>query len=164
MNQRPPTRRSLAGFVPALLAMLTAGGLILAGCSTPEKKQKWLTFFFDGVPGTGATNVSNIQYDEDGRPLEIGTASVVPPNPEDVEAAAMPTSFKFFAHPPYEEKSCNECHISRVAVRLKGPEKQVCFACHDDFLAGAKFKHQPVEDECSACHDPHGSSHPHMLQ
>jgi len=47
------------------------GVVVLAGCTT-QKKQKWLTFFFDGVHGPRGTNApaAVVVYDEDGRPLD----------------------------------------------------------------------------------------------
>ena len=34
---------------------------------------------------------------------------------------------------------------------LKGPVRNVCFECHDDFLSDAKYKHAPAEEgECLA--------------
>src|SRR3954454_12913454 len=59
-----------------LLSLCVAIGVI--GCAT-EKKQKWLTFFFDGVPATGSvTNSPRIEYDENGKPLD--KLVVVQPN------------------------------------------------------------------------------------
>src|SRR4051812_12984849 len=54
--------------LPSLFSLVC--GLAIVGCST-EKKQKWLNFFFDGVPRPGAgTNAPAIVYDENGRPLD----------------------------------------------------------------------------------------------
>jgi predicted CXXCH cytochrome family protein len=138
----------------ALLSLCVATGVI--GCAT-EKKQKWLSFFFDGVPATGSpTNSAQIEYDENGKPLD--KLVVAQPNQP---AAPKQT---FVAHPPYEDKKCNECHESRFSVKMKGPQTQVCFSCHDDFLSKLKVKHQPAENgECSSCHDPHGNLNPKMV-
>src|SRR5262245_42013763 len=136
--------------------ILVCGLAVLVGCTT-EKKKKWLSFFFDGVPQPRAgTNRPAIIYDEDGRPLD--RRAVI-----QTDVAAFPRA-RFSAHPPYEDRKCNECHESRFSVKLKGTQRQVCFSCHDDFLEKTKVKHQPVENsECSSCHDPHGSSNPKML-
>ena len=126
------------------------------GCTT-DKKRKWLTLFFDGVPPEGAvTNAPAVEYDENGKPLDkkvvVSAAQPAAPKP------------KFVAHPPYEDKKCNECHESRFSVKMKGPQDKVCFSCHDDFLTKFKVKHQPAENgECSSCHDPHGNANPKMV-
>jgi predicted CXXCH cytochrome family protein len=138
------------------ILVLLCAGLVLVGCAT-EKNRKWLTFFFDGVPGANAnTNAPSVEYDENGKPLDKVVVAQT-----NQKAAPRP---KFDAHPPYEDKKCNECHESRFSVKMKGPQTQVCFACHDDFLTKLKVKHQPAENgECSSCHDPHGNSNPKML-
>jgi len=136
------------------LAIVCIGAAVI-GCST-EKKQKWLTFFFDGVPTGTATYAPRVDYDENGKPLD--KVVVVQTN-----QAAAPKP-RFVAHPPYEDKSCTECHESRFSVKMKGPQTKVCFECHEDFLSKLKVKHQPAENgECSSCHDPHGNSNPKML-
>src|SRR5690242_17533979 len=52
------------------LFLVICGLVILLGCTT-EKKQKWLNFFFDGVPAPGQrTNGPAVVYDENGQPLD----------------------------------------------------------------------------------------------
>ncbi len=156
-RQPRPGRRSLQpAQVRALWLAALLGLAALAGCST-QTKHRWLTFFFDGVPPIGAeTNPPPaIAYDEEGRPV-----GVFAPSTNAAPAPAPP----FTRHPPYEDRQCTECHESRFSVQLKGTQLQVCFACHDDFLAAVKVRHQPAENgECSACHDSHGSPLPKML-
>jgi hypothetical protein len=61
--------RTIARLLPSFIVMLF-GLAILVGCTT-EKKQKWLTFFFDGVPlPGGGTNAPVVVYDENGAPLD----------------------------------------------------------------------------------------------
>src|SRR6185436_17934629 len=133
---------------PSLWLTLLAVALIVLGCSAPTK-DKWLRTFFDGVPVAGAvTNQAAAQFDEDGRPL----AAVATAAPTNLLAAIAPP---FTKHPPYDEKKCSECHISKFSVAMKAPQKEVCFACHKDFLATMKAKHQPVDNgECTSCHEP----------
>ncbi|HYG34007.1 MAG TPA: cytochrome c3 family protein, partial [Clostridia bacterium] len=98
--------------------------VVLVGCST-QSKQKWLTFFFDGVPvpGSAATNGPPVQYDENGQPL-LKTEHQQPSLPAAVKV-------QFTAHPPYDDQKCSECHLSKFSVMMKGTQQQVCFACHD---------------------------------
>jgi predicted CXXCH cytochrome family protein len=47
---------------------------------------------------------------------------------------------------------------------LKGKLVDLCFACHDDFLEKAKFRHAPAESgECTLCHNPHESKEKALL-
>jgi predicted CXXCH cytochrome family protein len=142
------------------VALALLGLVVMVGCTT-EGKRRWLTVFFDGVPDPNApkaTNQVSPQFDEDGRPL-AGAVFVKNTNFAAVKAP------KFTFHPPYEEKKCTECHVSKFSVKMKGPQKKVCFECHDDFLEKIKFKHQPADNgECHTCHDPHGSPLPKMVK
>ena len=105
----------------ASLAVLL-GLALLVGCKT-ENKQKWLTFFFDGVPNPNATNASVVIYDENGQPLDRAPA-IIPTN------AAPVVKIQFHPHPPYENKECDKCHESRFSVKMRGPLLKVCADCH----------------------------------
>jgi len=144
--------------------VITAAGLLLvvAGCST-EAKYKWLSTLFDGVPDPNAPKQTNrvvIQYDDKGNPLATEMLRLT--NNSVVKAPPFTT------HPPYEDHKCTECHLSEFSVRMKAPQKKVCFDCHDTTEAvfvKSKFKHQPVDNgECTTCHNPHGSALPKMLK
>jgi predicted CXXCH cytochrome family protein len=146
---------------------LTVAIALLAGCNT-KKNYKLLTFFFDGVPNPAATN---------------GAATSANTTPVLGNARPVPMTFpgakadSFVHHPPYDSGTCKDCHEDRFSVQMKGPLKDVCFACHDDFLAGTKVQHQPATyigrlpgpnlsktaQGCSSCHNPHGSPFRHML-
>jgi predicted CXXCH cytochrome family protein len=132
---------------------LLAGLLLLAGCSGPTK-QRWSSFFFDGVPVPGAaTNAPRAQ-------IAVGpsqTNAVFRPTPAAERA-------KLYVHPPYANRQCAECHEARSSQRMAGKGAAVCFACHKDSLAAAKVKHQPVENgECASCHNPHQAYNTNLL-
>jgi predicted CXXCH cytochrome family protein len=156
VNEPPPNRHSwrrARRFLPALFGLL-----VLAGCVS-NTKHKWLNLFFDGVPDPNAPKITNgvarIEYDEDGRPM---TPIIRGTNFGVVKGSP------FTPHAPYDERKCSECHESRFSVKMKAPLSQVCFACHEDFLATAKFKHTPADNnECSECHNSHGSQFPKLL-
>ena len=148
--------------------MVGVGGLMAAvlitGCSSSSpSKQKWLSFFFDGVPesDSGKTNLV----------AKAGPAvpSSDPEAKEPIAPAAgstnkVATGPALVLHQPYAEEQCSECHDMRSGMRLKAKPKDLCFTCHDDFLEKAVVKHSPVENgECLSCHDPHQAPNKKLL-
>ena len=123
------------------LAGLVCGVMILAGCTT-DSKQKWLTFFFDGVPQPGATNA--VVAPDTHRPAATNAVSGSP-------AVAPPPRFQLDVHPPYANRDCTACHESQFSQKMLGKPGDVCFTCHKDFRLGMKVKHDPVEaGECTS--------------
>ena len=148
--------RLAAATIPALLlftAALLAGLVLLAGC-TGTTKQKWLTFFFDGVPVPGkVTNAPPVRG-----------ITPVPATNAAPESAAQPGRPKTYLHPPYAMRRCTECHESQFSQKMKGKPGEACFECHKDFRLQAKVKHQPVENgECTSCHNPHQADNTNLL-
>jgi len=96
---RRPGRLKRVRDLAAAILFVGVGLALLAGCAT-ERKQKWLNFFFDGVPAPGSTtNGPAIVYDENGKPLDRAVSAQTTSGP-----APKP---KFTAHPPYEDCKCN---------------------------------------------------------
>jgi predicted CXXCH cytochrome family protein len=80
------------------------------------------------------------------------------------------------------ERSCVVCHdphASEFTRQLVASPIDLCLSCHDRemvakdsvlpdmaaFLAQNPERHGPVrEGDCAACHNPHGSDNPHILQ
>lgn len=79
---------------------------------------------------------------------------------------------KPFVHAPMKT-GCVQCHNPHSSdhkfVLIGEHTKGVCFACHKDKhkeIAGAKVKHGGLELEagCMACHSPHTSAYPKMVE
>jgi predicted CXXCH cytochrome family protein len=134
-----------------------SGVVILLGCNT-TKTHKWLTMFFDGVPEPGAAHSAVAHVG--GESNQYALARSGPPTADPSVARVS-----FVVHPPFADKQCLECHKSQFDVKMKGTQREVCFACHDDFLQKPKYKHQPADNsECTACHQPHGSPNKGMVK
>ena len=140
--------------VIACRAGLICGLVLLAGCRTGTE-QKWLSFFFDGVPQPGAAKA------------DARTSATILVKPTVVTNTATIT-LKVFPHPPYAKRDCTVCHESQFSNRMRGQRGEICFTCHTvlhtNFVA-AKVKHQPVDEgDCTSCHNPHVSANTKLLQ
>ena len=132
--------------------------ILVMGCSS-NSKDKWLNFFFDGVPSKKGAKPG----DSSSRSFEntnLGPVLVmIPPK---IEATSNVP--QLVVHRPYEERRCTECHASNFSQRLKGDVSKVCTACHTEFLHKAKYSHAPNEDgQCTVCHEPHQSKEKKLL-
>jgi DmsE family decaheme c-type cytochrome len=78
-------------------------------------------------------------------------------------------SLKPYAHPIRQGEmacsSCHEPHGSTTRNALKGATvNETCYSCHPDLRGPFVWEHAPVAEDCTLCHDQHGSIHPAMLK
>ena len=65
--------------------------------------------------------------------------------------------------------SCLDCHnphgtAARANLRFASANEPGCLKCHADKRGPFAFEHAPLRTEgCGACHEPHGSTNPRML-
>ena len=72
-------------------------------------------------------------------------------------------------HPIREGKVvCSNCHNPHGGVGpsqlAKNTVNEVCYQCHQDKRGPFLWEHQPVQEDCTYCHDPHGSTQHRMLK
>jgi len=80
-------------------------------------------------------------------------------------------SFNMPFHHPVNEGvvKCNDCHdvhgtFSNSNLRNTADQNMICTKCHTDVRGPFVYEHAPVKAEgCLACHSPHGSQNPRML-
>ncbi len=65
-------------------------------------------------------------------------------------------------HPVREGKmSCVSCHdphaATESALKTHMRVNDLCFTCHQDKEGPFVFEHEPVEENCLICHNPHGT-------
>lgn len=71
--------------------------------------------------------------------------------------------FRMPSHHPVREglMECSDCHDPHAATesQLKTPQRlnDLCFECHPAKEGPFIFEHEPVIEDCSICHTPHGS-------
>jgi len=145
-----------------LLGLIVGGG----GCVSidPLTKHKLLTTVFDGVPELPTIdelcqdNIEELfnQYYE----KRIAQSTMGDTEEEKGVSSDQATS----EHRPWKEKNCQGCHDFKAKNKLRLPNDEICFLCHKNFIQG-QFVHGPVAvGACLACHDPHSSGHPSLLQ
>lgn len=66
-------------------------------------------------------------------------------------------------HPIKEGKiTCSDCHSVHGGpvgmLKTKENLNELCYRCHPDKRGPFAFEHPPVEEDCTICHDPHGST------
>ena len=52
----------------------------------------------------------------------------------------------------------------KAGDKAKGKEKSKDTACHQAVRGPHTFEHAPVVEDCTSCHDPHGSPNRRLLQ
>jgi DmsE family decaheme c-type cytochrome len=72
-------------------------------------------------------------------------------------------------HPIKEGKMvCSDCHVSHGGTvgMLKTKERlnEMCYQCHPDKRGPFAFEHAPVEEDCTICHEPHGTTAFNLLK
>ena len=74
------------------------------------------------------------------------------------------------SHHPVREgfMSCSSCHqvhgTTQGLVRTDERLNDLCYECHTQHQGPFIFEHAPVEEDCSICHDPHGSVANNLLR
>jgi DmsE family decaheme c-type cytochrome len=67
------------------------------------------------------------------------------------------------SHHPLREgaMSCASCHdlhsANEASLRTAQRVNDLCYSCHQAVEGPFVFEHQPVQEDCRSCHDPHGS-------
>ena len=75
---------------------------------------------------------------------------------------------KFSRHPSREGNVlCSDCHAphggSAMNNLVAATVNDTCYQCHADKRGPFLFEHEPVQDDCTHCHLPHGSVHDDLL-
>ena len=59
--------------------------------------------------------------------------------------------------------NCGDCHNPHGELNTHERTNDLCLSCHTRYQGPFVFGHAPVEDDCTICHDPHGSVANNML-
>ena len=72
-------------------------------------------------------------------------------------------------HPLRENRmACSECHNlhgdNGNGLKLAGSVREQCTGCHAEKRGPFLWEHEPVTEDCAACHVPHGSNNAALLR
>ena len=73
-----------------------------------------------------------------------------------------------YSHPVREGlMECSDCHQSHEPAGESELQQVTvndnCYTCHAEKRGPFLWEHEPVTEDCTTCHDPHGSLHPGAL-
>ncbi len=119
---------------------------IAVGCSQ-STRERLKHFFFEVPPDASKSG-----------PVARGDS----PKAEPPTLVLPPSKFRS-VHPPYQKRSCSECHSADDQMQVRGDLLQACQTCHAKYFGDA-VGHAPVsQGECLTCHDMHRSAQPRLL-
>jgi len=77
-------------------------------------------------------------------------------------------TLKPYAHPIQQgNMGCGDCHNTHgdaaESLMVRQSVNQTCHDCHAEVRGPYLWEHAPVTEDCTSCHNPHGSNHPGML-
>ena len=75
------------------------------------------------------------------------------------------------SHHPIREgfMSCTSCHDPHSGgytgqLASENTSRELCLGCHAEYRGPFIFEHSPVEEDCTICHNPHGTVANNLLQ
>ncbi len=103
----------------------------------------------------------------EGKPLNALLKKVDPQLCFDCHKEQMAQSNFPSRHPIKEGKmTCSDCHNVHSGSGLKTAERvnDLCFNCHSRYQGPFIFEHAPVQEDCTICHNPHGTVANNLLK
>ena len=78
-------------------------------------------------------------------------------------------TFRASSHPlRFGEMTCSDCHSPHNGANdyllARSTVNDTCYTCHAEKRGPFLWEHAPVSEDCTLCHNPHGSNHEALLK
>ena len=78
-------------------------------------------------------------------------------------------TFRASSHPlRFGEMTCSDCHNPHNGANdfllVRSTVNDTCYSCHAEKRGPFLWEHAPVSEDCTLCHNPHGSNHAALLK
>jgi len=78
-------------------------------------------------------------------------------------------TFRASSHPlRFGEMTCSDCHNPHDgyndSLLIRSTVNDTCYVCHAEKRGPFLWEHAPVTEDCTLCHNPHGSNHAALLK
>lgn len=159
--------RAMAGLVDfgaKAAAPVARQNAMCLGCHASDAAHDWAAGAHAGT-GIACVQCHQMHVPEDPVKTALGQTAVCTSCHQTQRADLAKPSH----HPLREGKMrCTSCHLphgsSGAGQLVKSTVTQTCTGCHAEFRGPYLWEHQPVAEDCSNCHDAHGSVQPDLLK
>jgi DmsE family decaheme c-type cytochrome len=78
-------------------------------------------------------------------------------------------TFRASSHPlRFGQMTCTDCHNAHDGANdsllARSTVNETCYTCHAEKRGPFLWEHAPVSEDCTLCHNPHGSNHAGLLK
>ena len=145
------------------LDALEEANAVCLNCHGGAVERHWLASSHQ-TAGVGCADCHTIQHPGQSRPGQSEMSQSCLSCHADVRAKTL----RQYGHPlRHGQMQCNDCHQAHEPAG-EAELRQVtindnCYTCHAEKRGPFLWEHEPVFEECTICHDAHGSIHPGAL-
>ncbi len=146
---------------PAKLASDQSAAICVA-CHSGGKVMDW-THSEHALADVGCTDCHTMH--PQGKALKANLKKADPELCYDCHKEQMAKA-SFPSHHPVKEgkMNCSSCHNSHGELQTAEQLNDLCLNCHSRYQGPFVFEHAPVQEDCSICHDPHGTVANNLLK
>ncbi len=146
---------------PAKLASDQSAAICVA-CHSGGKVMDW-THSEHALADVGCTDCHTMH--PQGKALKANLKKADPELCYDCHKEQMAKA-SFPSHHPVKEGKMNSssCHNAHGELKTAERQNDLCLDCHSRYQGPFVFEHAPVQEDCSICHDPHGTVANNLLK